>query len=97
MTDEFQQPFFGCLNDTMVCLLAAIVPCYQGALNTAKIDERDCNLCDCCCWVPNVEYYTRQRVREKYAYPNDEFMDGLLICFCTQCVICQDAIEMQSL
>lgn len=33
---------FGCLDDIVVCIIVALIPCYQGGLNKAKADERVC-------------------------------------------------------
>lgn len=59
MTDEFQQPFFSCFNDMKVCLITAFVPCYQGALNTSKVDERVRS----CQWMVLVNAIGLQSVR----------------------------------
>jgi hypothetical protein len=59
------------------------------------IDSRTCTICDCCCAMPNLEYFTRQQIRARFSMDYQVAMDCLcFLCFPT-CLVCQDAREIK--
>lgn len=63
---DFRIGLFECLNDKNLCLLGCFCPCYIGGMNKSEADGRPNHFCDCLCWLPSVEYYTRIQLRRKY-------------------------------
>jgi Cys-rich protein (TIGR01571 family) len=51
--------------------------------------------CICASW-PNVEYFTRRRIREVQNIPSDTCTDCLTIIFCLPCSILQDQAEVKN-
>jgi len=49
--------------------MTLLCPCYTVAKNKASIDSRNCTICDCCCAMPNLEYFTRQQIRARFNLP----------------------------
>jgi len=86
---------WSCFDDVKLCVTTLLLPCYQGAVNKAVIDERECNVCDCCCWSPNLEYFTRQQIRAKYGMQYEHAKDCLLLSFCFPCMMCQNGLEIR--
>eukprot|EP01089_Gocevia_fonbrunei_P020040 TRINITY_DN730_c0_g1_i1.p1 TRINITY_DN730_c0_g1~~TRINITY_DN730_c0_g1_i1.p1 ORF type:complete len:119 (+),score=12.68 TRINITY_DN730_c0_g1_i1:47-358(+) len=97
---DFEEGLCGCFSDFTSCIITYFCPFIQGAFNKAEVDGRDCTVCDflCMCYSANVgvEYYTRQQIRAKFGYDYKSFVDCLLICYCTHCVICQHARELKN-
>eukprot|EP01106_Pelomyxa_sp_JSP_P002374 TRINITY_DN13610_c0_g1_i1.p1 TRINITY_DN13610_c0_g1~~TRINITY_DN13610_c0_g1_i1.p1 ORF type:complete len:106 (+),score=18.08 TRINITY_DN13610_c0_g1_i1:22-318(+) len=91
---EFDAGLFGCFDDIMICLQGFFVPCFLSAHTKAKLDERECHLCDCCCYNFNVEWFNRQQIRSKYGMDFNFIMDCVFVTFCTNCVACQQSREV---
>eukprot|EP00699_Malawimonas_sp_californiana_P001232 EC715165.1.p2 GENE.EC715165.1~~EC715165.1.p2 ORF type:complete len:111 (+),score=28.23 EC715165.1:1-333(+) len=92
---DFTYGLCGCLGDCSVCCITWFCPWYMIAKNKAMVDNRDCTICDCCCAMPNLEYFTRQQIRARFNIPYSVCADCLSLCICTACVICQDAREIK--
>mmetsp|Transcript_40043 Transcript_40043/g.88929 ORF Transcript_40043/g.88929 Transcript_40043/m.88929 type:complete len:120 (-) Transcript_40043:218-577(-) len=91
---------FGCCYDcgTLFCGLCCL-PCLYGQ-NTSNIDNSSCFcntlLYSCCpfftcCFAAN----TRQKLRAKYALPEEPCSDCCVHCICSPCAVCQEAREIK--
>jgi Cys-rich protein (TIGR01571 family) len=68
-SNEFTEGLCGCFSDCSVCVITCLCPWYQVSKNKAMVDNRDCTVCDCCCAMPNLEYFTRQQIRARWSVP----------------------------
>eukprot|EP00700_Malawimonas_jakobiformis_P001540 EC721738.1.p3 GENE.EC721738.1~~EC721738.1.p3 ORF type:complete len:111 (+),score=13.32 EC721738.1:24-335(+) len=93
-SNDFSTGLLSCCSDCCLCLGTMFCPWYMVARNKALVDNRDCTICDCCCAQPNLEYFTRQQVRARWNFAFSPCADCFAMCFCTLCVICQDAREI---
>ena len=94
-------------GDGETCCLGWFAPCYLSArvMNEVKglpdVDESWCwgscvplVCCGCfCCLIAEI-WVARDAVQQAYRIEEDTCFRIMLICFCTSCIVCQDAREV---
>lgn len=90
MTPGMQASLFGCLTDPVGSLVTLFCPCVVAAFNTARVDNRECTLCD----LTANDYQTRQSLRARYSVGYAPLPDCCSMVCCQCCFIVQTAKEI---
>jgi len=98
--NDWSTGMFGCFEDFGSCIVTCFFPCITLGQNKAMLDGREASCCDYCCAMSEnptaAEYFTRQHIRNKYGFANDNCGDCCALVFCPACVICQHHRELRN-
>ena len=98
MSSDWQHGLFGCFDNIGLCIISYFVPCYQFGKNAEAVGE-SCFMCGLAyiCPIANIiaALKIRGKIREQKGIPGSTINDLILFCFCTLCVLVQEAQEVQ--
>eukprot|EP01023_Acetabularia_acetabulum_P057901 TRINITY_DN6764_c0_g3_i5.p1 TRINITY_DN6764_c0_g3~~TRINITY_DN6764_c0_g3_i5.p1 ORF type:complete len:816 (+),score=52.54 TRINITY_DN6764_c0_g3_i5:34-2481(+) len=91
----FLKPQYVCFGNWILFSAGLCVPGVISAMNTAELQNRDCNFGDYLCGSGcAAEYVSRQHLRSLKKMSRQVFKDFLASCFCYRCTVMQHHEEL---